>query len=126
MARNGFTLLEAMVSLAILSMVGISALGAVGRDLDAAARGRTALEAAALAEDRLEGLRLLDVAELAALPDSVASGGFPAPLDAYGWRSDVEPVGDAPGLYDVHVEVAWDGGSRALRARLYRPPGVER
>ena len=122
MARSGFTLLEAMVSLAILSLVGISALGAVGRDLDAATRARAALEAAALAEDRLEVVRMLDAAALAAPPDSVARGRFQPPFSAFGWRTEVDPVGDAPGLYDVRIEVLWENRARTLRARLYRPP----
>lgn len=120
-SRAGFTLLEAAVSLAILSLVGLAALGAVQRDLDAAVRSRTALESAALAEDRLEAVRLLDPDELEILPDSVAGGTFPPPLDGYRWTVEVVTVGDVPGLYDVTVEIAWAEGGRPLRARLYRP-----
>lgn len=119
--REGFTLLEAVVSLAILSLVGVAALGAVGRDLDAAGRARTALESAALAEDRLEAMRLLDASDLASLPDSVARSRFPVPFDTYRWTANAEPVGDAPGLHDVTVTVLWEGGRRQLRARFYRP-----
>ncbi|MFW5947892.1 MAG: type II secretion system protein [Gemmatimonadota bacterium] len=121
MARDGFTLLEAAVSLAILSVVALAALGAVQRDLDAAVRFSAALESAALAEDRLEGVRLLDQADLESLPDSVARGRFPAPLDGYRWTVEVVPVGDAPGLYDIAIEIAWDDGRRPLHARLFRP-----
>lgn len=124
MSRSGFTLLEAMVSLAILSLVGIAALGAVGRDLDAAGRARTALESAALAEDRLEVVRMLELVDLAAPPDSIARGRFAAPFAEYAWRTDVEPVADAPGLFDVRIDVLWGDGIRTLRARLYRPPPV--
>lgn len=123
-ARDGFTLLEAVISLAILGLVGLSALGAVGRDLDAAGRSRAALESAALAEDRLEAVRLLDHAELSALPDSVARGRFPPPLDEYQWAVDVETVGDAPGLFDATVVVSWESGEYPLRARLYRPLAI--
>lgn len=119
--RCGFTLLEATVSLAILSLVGLAALGAVQRDLDVASRSRIALESMALAEDRLEAVRLLTRNDLTSLPDSLVHGTFPPPLDAYRWTADVEPVNDAPGLHDVTVEVAWAGGNRRLRARLYRP-----
>ncbi len=121
MNREGFTLLEAAVSLTILSLAGLAALGAVQRDLDAAVRSRTALETAALAEDRLELVRLLGNADLESLPDSIARGRFEPPLEGYGWVVDVVSVGDAPGLYDVVVTILWADGRRPLRARLFRP-----
>ncbi|HUG39513.1 MAG TPA: type II secretion system protein [Longimicrobiales bacterium] len=122
MRRNGFTLLEAMVALAILSLVGVAALGAVSRDLEAASRAQTALESSALAEDRLELIRLLDAGTLHVLPDSLARGRFPPPFDDYGWEAEVDPVFGRPGLYRVRVEVTWADGRRALAGFIHRRP----
>ncbi|MEJ2218706.1 MAG: type II secretion system protein [Gemmatimonadota bacterium] len=118
--RGGFTLLEATVSLVILSLVGLAALGAVDRDLDAAIRSRTALESSALAADRLEAVRLVDAAGIASLPDSIAHGRFGPPFEAYSWNADARAVPGAPGLYDVRIEVTWTGGTRSLETWLYR------
>lgn len=125
MRRDGFTLLEAMVSLAILSLVGVAALGAAGRDLDVATRARAALQAVALAEDRLEAVRILKWEDLAAPPDSIAQGQFAEPFARYSWRAVVEPVVQGGDLYDVTIEVQGDRASRSLSARIYRPPDRE-
>lgn len=117
----GFTLLEAVVSLAILSVASIAALAAVSRDLEGAFRTRAALESAALAEDRLEAVRLLSTSDFAAPPDSVTRGHFAPPFEAYTWRTDIEPVLGIPGLYDVRIDVIWRRGQRPVETRIYRP-----
>lgn len=121
--RDGLTLLEAVLSLAIISLVGLAALGAVGRDLRTAVNAKVALEVAMLADDRLETTRLADPATLAVLPDSLASGVFAAPFDEYRWNIDTRPVPGSVQLYDVRVTVHWAEGSRSYRARFYRPAG---
>lgn len=122
--RDGFTLLEAVVALAIISTVAVGALGAVGADVRSAARARPVLEAAALAEDRMEAVRLLDPGGLRPLPDSLRNGTFEPPFDGYGWRTVVRPAMDGSGLYDVEITVEWSGGTYPLGARLYRPESL--
>jgi hypothetical protein len=79
----------------------------------------------ALATSRLDFLDLLDGQNaLAAIPDSVAKGEFPAPLDEYSWTTDVTPVSDEPGLYSVVVKVLWADGSYELKSRAYRRPPI--
>lgn len=123
--RNGFTLLEASVSLAVLSLVGLAALGAVQQDLDFARRARGGIEATALLEDRLEAVRLLESNDLELLPDSLVRGTFAPPFEAFRWTVHVDPVAHTPGLYDVVVEVTRDEKRRQITARLYRPSKAE-
>jgi type II secretion system protein I len=118
---SGFTLLESVVALSIVGVVAIAVLASLGAEMRAAARAREALPAAALAESRLEALRLLPSEALRSLPDSVEQGRFPVPLEDYSWSTAVAPVLAEPGLYGVEVLVEWPGGGYLLRGRLHRP-----
>ena len=53
-ARSGFSLLEAVVALAIVGVTAVGALAAVGAELRAADDARTTLEADALAVYRMK------------------------------------------------------------------------
>jgi type II secretion system protein I len=120
-ARPGFTLLEAVVALTIVSITAISALAAVGAELRTAERARRALAAEALAKYRLATVELLSSKDAARLPDSLAKGTFAAPFAEYRWTASAAPRRNTPAMYDVTVRVAWDGGEYALDERLYRP-----
>ena len=117
----GFTLLEALVAIMIVGLAAVAALETVGAELRTASRAKHALHAAALAEYRLETLRVLPPAELRSLPDSLDGGAFPAPLQRYRWTAATREVAGEPGLFDASVVIAWDGGSFRLATRLYRP-----
>jgi type II secretion system protein I len=119
--NDGFTLLEVTVGLAIVLMVSVAALGAVGQELAGARRIRPVLGAIAVAEERLETLRLLQRGELAALPDSLARGEVRSGKATYHWTASAESVGVIPGLFEVEVHVSWENGTRRLATRVYRP-----
>lgn len=119
--EGGFTLLEAVVAVAIVGAASVSVLAAFGGELRAAERARTGLEAEALASDRLAVLRLQSTERLSALPDSVTRGHFAPPLDQYRWEMVVRPSFGTRDLYDAAVTVTWDVGKYTLRTRLYRP-----
>lgn len=119
--RPGFTLLEAIVALAIVSITAIAALAALAAELRTADRVQRALPAAALADDRLAVLKLLPPKSLARLPDSIAGGRFEPPFDAYRWTASSREVPGTPGGYDVVVVVEWEDGEYTLQSRLYRP-----
>ena len=123
--RKGITLFEAVAAVAIVGATAAAAMSAVGSQFRTVARAQRALTVEALATSRLDFLELLDTeAQLQALPDSVAKGEFPAPLDAYKWTMDVAPVSDLAGLYTVLVTVTWKDGSYELKSRAYRRPAT--
>jgi type II secretion system protein I len=120
--RRGFTLLEAAVAMTIVGLVAAAALGAFGAELRAAARAQEALPAAALAEERLARLDLIDVRQFTALPESLATGRFDAPFSGYEWRASLAPVANEMSLYEMTVVVQWSSGSFTLARRRFRPP----
>jgi type II secretory pathway pseudopilin PulG len=115
-------LLEAVVAIAIVGITSVSALEAVGGDMRTAERARRAIVVEALAGSRLEFMDLLTDRELQALPDSVESGKFPAPLDEYSWKTTSAPVSDQAGVYAVRVAIDWANGSYVVRTYQYRQP----
>ena len=121
-ARPGFTLLEAVIALAIVGVTAVAALGAVAAEVRAAEGARTALEAEALAVQQLALIQILSGEELQRLPDSLAHGNFEEPFERYRWTAKTTPVLGEEGLTAVHVEVAWDAGSFPLQTLLYRRP----
>lgn len=119
--NQGFTLLEALVAVMIVGLAAVAALETVGAELRTAARAKDALTATALAEHRIETLRILSQNNLASVTDSLARGTFPPPFERYRWTAAVREVNGEPGLYDARVEVSWSGGTFPLSTRLYRP-----
>jgi prepilin-type N-terminal cleavage/methylation domain-containing protein len=119
-ANRGFTILEAVVALAIVGLAGVAALEAVGGELRAADHARGAYTVAALAQDRLVAVALLAAGDLNPLPDSVARGTFAPPFAAYRWTAAARPVMGERDLYDVSVDVTSDAGRLTVATRLYR------
>ena len=125
-ARKGITLFEAVASIAIVGAVAASALSAVGSQYRTTARAQRALVVEALATSRLDFLDLLSAdRDLQSLPDTVAQGEFPAPMDEYTWKTEVSPVSDEAGLYNVLITVLWKDGQYQLKSRAYRRPALQ-
>jgi prepilin-type N-terminal cleavage/methylation domain-containing protein len=120
--RSGFSLLEAVIALAIVGVTAIAALSAVGNELRATEYARRALEADALAADRLAAIGILTDEEFRQMPDSIAAGRFPPPFDEYRWTVHAEPVLGEEGLTDITVQIEWGVGSLAIQTKLYRRP----
>ncbi len=118
----GFALLEAVVALAIVGMATVGAVGAIGGQVRAADRAIAALEAEALAEDRLGRMRLLGLDELEHLPDSMARGDFGPSWPGYEWTASAEPDRAQRRIMRVRVAVSGLLGRQVLETRLYRPP----
>ena len=122
-SRRGVTLFEAVAAMAIVGIVSIAALEAAGAQMRAALRSRRAVEAASLAQQRLDWLDFLNEQQLRSLPDTVKEGTFTAPLDEYSWETEASPVSTQPGVYDVMVRVRWTKDDAfTLRTFVYRRP----
>ncbi len=125
-AEPGFTLIEALVALAILGTAVIGAVGALRGGLRTQAGVDAHITAVALAERRMM--------ELDALPrDSLRvygggrSGAFEAPFSDYGWTVRARQVDAGPdGLLEILVRVAWAGGVYDLATTVYRPDPLPR
>lgn len=116
---------EAVAAMAMVGMVAIAALEAVGSQMRTAERARRAIETATLAQSRVDWLDFLNETSLRALPDTVKEGTFPPPLDGYSWQTESTAVGTQPGVYDVRVTVRWDAdGEFTLRTYVYRRPVI--
>lgn len=124
--RKGITLFEAVASVAIVGAVCAAALSAIGSQYRTTTRAQRALVVEALATSRLDFLDLLSAdRDLQSLPDTVAQGEFPAPLDEYTWKTEVSPVSDEAGLYNVLITVLWKDGQYQLKSRAYRRPALQ-
>src|SRR5689334_3360128 len=123
-ARPGVTLFEAVAAMAIVGMVSLGALEAAGSQMRAAERARRAVEAASLAQQRLDWLDFLNETQLRALPDTVKEGKFEAPLDEYSWETDAKPYSTQPGVYEIAVRVYWEKRESQfeLKSYVYRRP----
>jgi type II secretory pathway pseudopilin PulG len=120
--RKGISLLEAVVAVAIVGMTSVAALESVGSGMRTAEKSKREIEAEALASSRLEFMDLMTDRELQALPDSVESGKFLAPLDEYTWKTTSTASEEQVGIYDVRITVSWATGSYTLKTYLYRQP----
>jgi type II secretion system protein I len=119
--RRGFTLLEAAVAMTIIAFVAMSALGAFAADMRAADRARQLLPAAALAQERMVILELIDGHTLRMLPDSSSHGTFSAPYADHAWTATAKQVTGEPTLVELEVRVTWPDGQFAIAQRRYRP-----
>lgn len=109
--RRGFTLLEVLVSLAILSVTLLLAY--------------QVLSGAIAAEDRSERWTVASFLGESLVRESTAawpgtgesSGKFAAPMDAYSWRRSIRPAAH-PDAREVHVIVTWSAEGREERVTL--------
>jgi prepilin-type N-terminal cleavage/methylation domain-containing protein len=120
-AGQGFSLLEAVVALAIVGLAAVASLAALGQELRSAERVRRALESNALAEERLARLRLLQREELSPLADSLRDGRFGPPFADYTWHLASRNMPGRDELIDIELVIRWADGAYPLVTRLHRP-----
>jgi type II secretory pathway pseudopilin PulG len=125
--RSGVTLFEAVAAMAIVGMTSIAALEAAGAQMRAAERARRAVEASSLAQQRIDWLDFLNETQLRALPDTVAEGKFPEPLEEYSWETDAKPFPTQAGVYEVAVRIYWEKREQhfELKSYVYRRPLIQ-
>lgn len=105
-SRAGFTLLEAIVALAILGTGVAVVLALVADGASVTRRAEVRVLAVELAESRLEEILLPGVSARSADGER---GGF-AGAEGFTWAADVSP-GPAPGTLLVEVSVMGEGDS---------------
>jgi len=109
--RRGFTLLEVLVSLAILSITLLLAY--------------QVLSGAIAAEDRSERWTVASCLGESIVRESTAvwpetgesSGKFAAPMDAYTWKRSILPAVHSDAR-EVHVVITWSAEGREERVTL--------
>ena len=109
--RRGFTLLEVLVSLAILSITLLLAY--------------EVLSGAIAAEDRSERWTVASFLGESLVRESTAGwpgtgdaeGKFAAPMDSYSWKRSIRPAVH-PDALEVHVTVTWSAEGREERVTL--------
>ena len=119
---RGVTLFETVAALTIVSLTAVSALAAVGSELRTTERARRAIEAEALASQRLDFLSMMTDQELQSLPDSVRSGTFDKPLDEYHWETSSTPNSSTAGVYDITLRIEWANNRYVINTSQYRRP----
>jgi prepilin-type N-terminal cleavage/methylation domain-containing protein len=119
--NRGFTILEAVVALAIVGLSGVATLEAVGGEIRGVERAREAYTSAVLAQDRLAAITVVPPETLNPLPDSLARGTFGAPFAAYHWTATLRPVFGQRDIYELTVDVSSDRSAYRVVTRLYRP-----
>jgi len=109
--RRGFTLLEVLVSLAILSITLLLTY--------------QVLSGAVAAEDRSERWTVASCLGEALVRESTAvwpetgdsSGKYASPMDAYSWSRSIRAAAH-PDALEVHVTVSWSSEGREERVSL--------
>lgn len=119
--QRGFSLLEALIALTIVSTSIVAGLAAFSGELRVAGQARTAVELETLAQEALAGLILIPGPLLRPLPDSLRERRFEPPFEQYRWRRTARPVRGNQDLLDASVKVTGPDGQFSLATRLYRP-----
>jgi type II secretory pathway pseudopilin PulG len=122
--RAGFVLLEAVVALAILSVVSLALVAATAAQTLSAAKATELLVSQSLAEDRLGAIRVLDHAGLSDPPDSLLSGTFAPPFERFAWQATIAAMEDEHDLFGVEVVVLGPAERYPLRTLVHRPRPV--
>jgi type II secretion system protein I len=109
--RRGFTLLEVLVSLAILSITLLLAYQVLSSAIAAEDRSERWTVASCLGESLVRE-------STSVWPETgESSGAFAAPMDAYSWRRSIRPAAH-PDAREVHVAVTWSSEGREERVSL--------
>jgi len=104
--RRGFTLMEAVVALAVFTVGMLGLAGAFSQIVRANATSRHKQTAVLLAERQLVQFRIVGAREVVQ-----TSGAFQEPFDGYTWEAQFNSRADDPGMMSVWVEVRYRSGT---------------
>lgn len=102
LAQRGFTLLEIMVALAIIGLAFVALLGLRNRDIALHERGRTMIQATALAQQRMGEVLVGDFPEVGS-----SDGSFEEDQSRFAWHQEVLQT-PFDFVREVRVTVTWD------------------
>ncbi len=109
--RRGFTLLEVLISLAILSITLLLAYQVLSGAIAAEDRSERWTVASCLGETLVRE-------STAVWPDTgESSGKFAVPMEAYSWKRSIVPAAH-PDAREVHVTVTWSSEGREEQVSL--------
>ncbi len=109
--RRGFTLLEVLVSLAILSITLLLTYQVLSGAIAAEDRSERWTVASCLGETLVRE-------STAVWPETgESSGKFAAPIDSYSWKRSIVPAAH-PDAREVHVTVTWSSEGREEQVTL--------
>jgi general secretion pathway protein I len=114
--EEGFTILEVMICLAILSGVVVTMLGSLNYHLGLVSYNQNLVTAAVLAREKGEEAALLGI-------PSLREGSFAEPMGDFSWEIATEETG-FEGLRRLDVRVGW-GADRSVSFISYLLEGVE-
>lgn len=115
----GFTLLEAMVALALLGLTVVAMLQLLSGAADAAARVRAHTDALALAQGEMD--RLLASGPRDILEADGTEGVFRPPFEPYRYAVTSASLGDR-GLIEIRLRVTWSGSDAGAVDLITRRP----
>ena len=108
--RAGFTLLEIMIAIAILSGVIITIIGSLNYHLSFVQRDRDITIATLLAKEKLEEIKILGISQ-------VKEGNFIPRVEGFIWKYDTEEL-DIKGIKKIYLTVSW-GKSESISMETY-------
>jgi general secretion pathway protein I len=112
---KGFTLLEVMVSLAIIAGVLLTVYSSFGFHLDVAARDREETIAMLLARGKIDECRLRG--------EKAGNGSFAPSWPEITWELATEPA-TWPGVERLNLTVSWDQQRKNLKLSHYREKSI--
>ena len=88
--RNGFTLLEVMVAVAVIAIAFVTLIGAQSQSVSIASQTRFRVTSALLAQQQLTEIEMTDYEQI-----SSGSGDFGENYPGYQWQSEVSDLGES-------------------------------
>ncbi len=112
-SRAGFTLLEILVSMALIAIALLAVFRLQAQSLDIQSEARFATVAGLMAQQRLALIH----AESNLRP-GVSTGEFEEPFSGFQYRQEIQPVSGVQGIFRVDLQVTSGGDGRARSYRV--------
>ena len=121
--ERGFTLIEALVALAILSLVVVTMAAGTSQVLRVEAATFDHMRAATLADAKMSEIAALPAAGLQPFTEP-RSGRFGDGNERFSWDAQVVPVEESSHLMRALVRVSWSEGAVEVSTVIHREPRI--